>query len=225
MKKLFKLFTLAIALFCAFLLTGCATEDEFEKVTNPTTENIIAKEAELKANNINLIGLYNIEKDVLYLNVASLLVEEGNYYYVTGNVQELPSMTKKGANFSGWYKTEDFKSGTRVTSGVDQNVLYAKYMSFAEAGIVAVVCMSIVFGMLALIAGIISLFKFITPKEKQTETPVQKSVTSQAQVARPALKLEDITDEDMMAAALVATIDYHEETKEDVRVVSIKQIG
>ena len=30
---------------------------------------------------------------------------------------------------------------------------------------------------------------------------------------------EDIKDEDMMVAALVATIDYHNETKEDVRVV------
>jgi hypothetical protein len=42
---------------------------------------------------------------------------------------------------------------------------------------------------------------------------------------RPSLKLEDIKDDDMMAAALVATIDYYEETKQDVRVVSIKQIG
>jgi Na+-transporting methylmalonyl-CoA/oxaloacetate decarboxylase gamma subunit len=96
-------------------------------------------------------------------------------------------------------------------------------MTFAEAGIVAVVCMAIVFGMLALIAGIISLFKFVSPKEQAK--PVVKQQAPQVQAARPALKLEDIKDEDMMAAALVATIDYHEETKEDVRVVSIKQIG
>ena len=36
--------------------------------------------------------------------------------------------------------------------------------------------------------------------------------------------MEDIKDDDMMAAALVATIDYHEETGENVRVVSIKEI-
>ena len=29
---------------------------------------------------------------------------------------------------------------------------------------------------------------------------------------------------DMMVSCLVATIDYHEETKKDVRVVSVKQI-
>ena len=132
-------------------------------------------------------------------------------------------MVKKGANFSGWYTTPEFKSGTKVTSTVNQTILYAKYMTFAEAGIVAVVCMAIVFGMLALIAGIIYLFKFIAPKDDAK--PVVNQTKPQVQAARPALKLEDITDEDMMAAALVATIDYHEETKEDVRVVSIKQIG
>ena len=41
---------------------------------------------------------------------------------------------------------------------------------------------------------------------------------------KKAISLADIKDEEMMAAALVATIDYHEETKEDVRVVSIKEI-
>ena len=45
------------------------------------------------------------------------------------------------------------------------------------------------------------------------EEPVAEPVT----YTQPSsLKLEDIKDEDMMAAALVATIDYHEETKEDV---------
>ena len=37
--------------------------------------------------------------------------------------------------------------------------------------------------------------------------------------------LPDITDEDMMVAALIATIDYRNEVKTDVRLVSIKQIN
>ena len=41
---------------------------------------------------------------------------------------------------------------------------------------------------------------------------------------KPQIKLEDITDEDMMAAVLVATIDYHEETQQDVKVVSVREI-
>jgi hypothetical protein len=36
---------------------------------------------------------------------------------------------------------------------------------------------------------------------------------------------EEIFDEDMMVAALVATIDYANITKKDVRVLSVKKIG
>jgi hypothetical protein len=39
------------------------------------------------------------------------------------------------------------------------------------------------------------------------------------------LSIEDIKDEDMMVAALIATIDYTNETKKDVRLVSIKQMS
>ena len=63
-----------------------------------------------------------------------------------------------------------------------------------------------------------TLLKFVAPKEK----PVQQQAS--ATKAEKALTMEDIKDDDMMAAALVATIDYHEETGENVRVVSIKEI-
>ena len=235
MKRLFKVFTLVFVLLCATLLTGCSKEDQFTTISNPATEADIitlanvqkeldklnaekAKDAEQDV----IIGFYNIDTNVLYIGLNPEM-PEGKYYVVTGLKSTLPSMEKKGANFSGWYTTAEFVSGTKVTATGENTKLYAKYMTFAEAGIVAVVCMAIVFGMLALIAGIISLFKFIAPKEEAK--PVVKPNAPQVQAARPALKLEDIKDEDMMAAALVATIDYHEETKEDVRVVSIKQIG
>lgn len=235
MKRLFKLFTLVFVLLFATLLTSCAKEDQFKNITNPATEadvktlddvqkaldELNAKKAENEEKDA-IIGFYNVDTDILYIGLNPEM-PEGKYYVVTGLKSTLPSIDKKGANFSGWYTTEDFKSGTKVTATGENTVLYAKYMTFAEAGIVAIVCMAIVFGMLALIAGIISLFKFVAPKEEAK--PVVKPTTPQVQAARPALKLEDIKDEDMMAAALVATIDYHEETKEDVRVVSIKQIG
>lgn len=235
MKRLFKVFTLVFVLLCATLLTGCSKEDQFKTISNPATEADIITLADVqkKLDKLNdekakdaeqdvIIGFYNIDTNVLYIGLNPEM-PEGKYYVVTGLKSTLPSMEKKGANFSGWYTTAEFVSGTRVTAAGENLVLYAKYMTFAEAGIVAVVCMAIVFGMLALIAGIISLFKFIAPKEEAK--PVVKTTAPQVQAARPALKLEDIKDEDMMAAALVATIDYHEETKEDVRVVSIKQIG
>ena len=53
------------------------------------------------------------------------------------------------------------------------------------------------------------LHKFI--EEKQPVVVERKSV--------------EIADDDMMAAVLVATIDYRNETKKDVKVVSVKQIG
>ncbi len=85
------------------------------------------------------------------------------------------------------------------------------------------VCVLIVFLMLILLALVVAAFEFFKPKKAEAvQTPVAEPVT----YTQPSsLKLEDIKDEDMMVAALVATIDYHEETKQDVRVVSIKQIG
>ena len=44
-------------------------------------------------------------------------------------------------------------------------------------------------------------------------TPIKKSIS-----------LSDIKDEDMMVAALVASIDYYNEINKDVRIVSIKEI-
>jgi len=41
----------------------------------------------------------------------------------------------------------------------------------------------------------------------------------------PPIKLEDISDPDMMVAALVAAIDYQETTHKDIRLISIKEIS
>ena len=96
-------------------------------------------------------------------------------------------------------------------------------VSFIDSLSITAICVLIVFSMLILLALVVASFQLFNKK-----APVQEVVEDVApvQYAQPSsLKLEDIKDEDMMVAALVATIDYHEETKEDVRVVSIKQIG
>lgn len=96
-------------------------------------------------------------------------------------------------------------------------------VSFFDSLTITAICVLIVFSMLILLALVVAAFQLFNKK-----APAQKVVEDVApvQYAQPSsLKLEDIKDEDMMVAALVATIDYHEETKEDVRVVSIKQIG
>ena len=41
---------------------------------------------------------------------------------------------------------------------------------------------------------------------------------------KQSIRLEDITDHDMMVAALIASIDYQETIKKDIRLVSIKEV-
>ena len=95
-------------------------------------------------------------------------------------------------------------------------------ITVGESALFSVIAMLIVFSVLIILIISISLFakiKFKEAKKEEAPAPV---------VAAPQKKftVEDIKDEDMMVAALVATADFIEETKKtDVRVVSVKQIG
>ena len=89
--------------------------------------------------------------------------------------------------------------------------------SVVDGLVPALIAILMVFAILVLIIFCVNLLKLVNKKdvkEEITEKNPQKVLT-----------IEDITDEDMMAAALIATIDYASETKKDVRLVSIKQIG
>ncbi len=86
----------------------------------------------------------------------------------------------------------------------------------------SLVAIAIVFLVLALLVLIVSLMSKIKFKEgkKESAAPVVASAPQKK------FTIDDIKDEDMMVAALVATADFIEETKKtDARVVSIKQIG
>ncbi len=87
----------------------------------------------------------------------------------------------------------------------------------------SLVAICIVFLVLIFLVLCVSLLSKIKFKEKKKEEPVfQKAVANN----NKKLTIEDIKDEDMMVAALVATAEFVEETKEkDARLVSIKQIG
>ena len=76
----------------------------------------------------------------------------------------------------------------------------------------------IVFLLLGFVALSISLLKYIIVIE--TKPAIKKTNET---VNKP-LSLKDIEDEDMMVAALVASIDYYNEIKKDVYVKSIKEI-
>ncbi len=103
---------------------------------------------------------------------------------------------------------------------LDDSMSYGERV--AQCLIIAAICMAIVFLMLMLLWGIVALFKFL-PKNKEKPAVVEEN-NSNTNAPKEYISVEDIKDEDMMVAALVATIDYHDEVKEDVRVVSIKEI-
>ncbi len=84
---------------------------------------------------------------------------------------------------------------------------------FTHGIILSIVSIVIVFLILYLLTLSVSLLK-------KTNKPVDQPVETD----KPTLRLEDITDPDMMVAALVASIDYQEEIKKDIRLVSIKEI-
>lgn len=64
------------------------------------------------------------------------------------------------------------------------------------------------------------MFKFFNKNKKETVETIVPVVEPKKPIT-----IDDIKDEDMMVAALVATIDYANETKQDVRLISIRQIG
>ena len=94
-----------------------------------------------------------------------------------------------------------------------------KNFSVADGLTPTIISILIVFAVLVIIILCVNLLKLAN---KEGKTVVEEK---QVEAPKKAFTIEDITDEDMMAAALVATIDYASETKKDVRLLSIKQIS
>lgn len=103
--------------------------------------------------------------------------------------------------------------------------LYGDNVKISEALLIALIAIIIVFAVLALIIVIIAVMqKLFFSKQKpevKEETSVKKTSVVKKEIEK---KNTEIKDDDMMVAALIATIDYTNETKKDVRLVSIKQI-
>ena len=89
------------------------------------------------------------------------------------------------------------------------------YNTFSDGLLISLFSILIVFLMLGVVALAIGLLKYIVvPTKDVVEQPI----------IHKSINLSDIKDEDMMVAALVASIDYFNEIKKDVRIVSIKEI-
>lgn len=89
--------------------------------------------------------------------------------------------------------------------------------TLSEGLFISLFSVLIVFVLLSFIALVVYTLKYIHTKPK-----VILNNTENLYV-KP-FELSDIKDDDMMVAALVASIDYYEEIKEDVHVISIKEI-
>ena len=96
-------------------------------------------------------------------------------------------------------------------------------ITFGEACLFALFSILVVFVILILITLIIALMAKLKISDKKEVKQVAKPV-EQPVVTRKTTKLEDIKDDDMMAAVLVATIDYANEIKEDVHLVSVREL-
>lgn len=92
--------------------------------------------------------------------------------------------------------------------------------NFGQGAVVALLAIVMVFAILALIIAITYGIGKLTEKLKGKDA---EPATEQPQQA-VSQKVE-ITDDDMMTAVLVASIDYQNEINKDVRVVSVKEIG
>lgn len=95
--------------------------------------------------------------------------------------------------------------------------------NFVDGLLPALLSILVVFAILAIIMGlliVINKIKVPTKDSIDEETNDSNEINN-----NKTIKLEDIKDEDMMVAVLVATIDYRNQTKTDVRLKNVKQIG
>ena len=98
--------------------------------------------------------------------------------------------------------------------------IYPKDINLGTGLLIALISIALVFVvLLIIILSVEGMHLFFKNKKEEVveETVVKAPVKEQ--------KSNEIKDEDMMVAALIATIEFNQETKEDAKLVSIKQIG
>ena len=99
-------------------------------------------------------------------------------------------------------------------------VLFDGNMTLSDGALYALLAIVMVFAVLLIIIGITSLvFKLMGLFELKAELEKKKDTATV-----PVKKTTEIEDEDMMVAVLVATIDYRNMTRKDVRLRSVRRI-
>ncbi len=93
--------------------------------------------------------------------------------------------------------------------------MYSDNITLIETMQITLISMLIVFSILILLSFLVSLFKYLPDSERINKKYKRKK--------RSYVNFDKM-DEDMQVAALIATIDYREEIKKEVRLKSIKRI-
>ena len=234
MKKVIRFISMFIVLTFTLVISGCKEErPTFDKKNFTENGEVVVEVKE----GYTFVGYLknDIDNKTAILYLPGSTIPQGEYEIIfvedskvnqTTKVYSYPEIANDGLTFAGWYTTNDFQKGTRVSTNNNQsaNILYARYITFADACLVALVCILIVFLMLALLWGVVSLFKYLAPKTSNEKVNTKENNTI-VNTPKKVFTMADITDDDMMVATLVATIAYRNETHENVTVVSVKQIG
>lgn len=96
--------------------------------------------------------------------------------------------------------------------------IYPDKIDFSTGLLISILAIIIVFVILYLIILCVQ-FSTIFFKNKKDKKEDPQPITNTSK------KNKEITDEDMMVAALIATIEFKNETNSDAKLVSIKQIN
>ena len=170
---------------------------EYTKLANALEEN-----EELSNEAKAIVKIFTTEELKQTLRYADMAVDE---YDQTSSVDPVLTNFKAEIVIANEYVNEQEKDVT-LTEGVLDSVF----------------CIAVVFGVLVLLWFIVDSFKYLGGTQKAQ--PKEAKVEIQKEERKPLL-LEDITDPDMMVAALVATIDYSNSGARDVKLVNIKEVG
>lgn len=104
--------------------------------------------------------------------------------------------------------------------------IYPNEISIDKSLLISLIAIIMVFVVLVIIIFVCDLMKIIFFKnKKQNNENETKEVKNNVTSKKEKQNSVKIVDDDMQVAALIATIDYANETKKDVILVSIKQIN
>lgn len=99
-------------------------------------------------------------------------------------------------------------------------VLNGVEKGLSDGAVVSIVSIALVFSILAIIIGITFVVNLVIQKTAKKEQSKEEDNNS----STPAVKTVTVDSEEAEVAVLVASIDYRNEIKKDIKVVSVKEI-